>query len=370
MGRDQSPASIRRIGITTGGGDAPGLNAVIRAATLAALHRGWEVTGILRGYAGLFDTSQTMSLDRQAVRGIAHLGGTILGSQSRGRPFTVYEERADGGRVEHDRTPEALAGYRALGLDALIAVGGDGSMQLAHHLSQHGVRVVGVPKTIDNDLSGTVVTFGFDTAVSVATEAVDRLHTTAASHERVFVIELMGRYAGWIALHAGLAGGADVILLPEIPYREESIYEKIREREARGRHFSIVVAAEGARPVGGEVTRVEEGGAPGANVRLGGIAKRLERQIQENTGKETRSLVLGHLQRGGWPTARDRVLSLRFGAAAVRALEAGESGVMVAVDPPDVRTVSLAEATSRMKCVPVDGDTVRSARDLGICLGD
>jgi 6-phosphofructokinase 1 len=361
--------AIRRIGITTGGGDAPGLNAVIRAATLAAHQRGWEVLGIQRGYAGLFDPEQTVVLDRRAVRGIAHLGGTILGSQSKGSPFTRFEHMPDGTTVEHDCTAEALAGYEALGLDALIAIGGDGSMQLAHHLACHGVRIVGVPKTIDNDLSGTVVTFGFDTAVSVATEAVDRLHTTAASHERVFVIELMGRYAGWIALHAGLGGGADVILLPEIPYREEAIYAKIRQREARGRHFSIVVAAEGARPVGGEVTRVAEAG-PGGNARLGGIAKRLEGQIQAATGKETRSLVLGHLQRGGWPTARDRVLSLRFGAAAVRALEAGESGVMVAVDPPDVRTVSLEEATSRMKCVPLDGDTVRSARDLGICLGD
>lgn len=365
-------SGIRRIAISTGGGDAPGLNAVIRAATLGALERGWEVTGIRRGFAGLFDRSETVSLDAEAVRGISHLGGSVLGANSRGNPFTGLEQDDQGRPREIDRTKEAIAGLRELGIDALIAVGGDGTMQLAHQLAGHGARVVGVPKTIDNDLEGTVVTFGFDTAVSVATDAIDRLHTTAEAHERVFVIEVMGRYAGWIALHSGIAGTADVILLPEIPYSLDSVCRKIEQRERLGRHFSLVVVAEGARPVGGEVSTVETGATDAASghQRLGGIAQRLESQIEERTGKETRSVVLGHLQRGGRPSARDRLLALRFGAAAVRAIEEGCFGCMVALDPPNVRTVKLEQAISRMKTVPLEGDTVRTARDMGVCLGD
>ncbi len=356
----------KRIAINTGGGDAPGLNAVIRSATLASIDRGWEVVGICRGYEGLLDTSRTMTLDREAVRGIAHRGGTILGTTNRGDPFSYPV--SDSGELA-DRSAEVVRNFQKLELDALIAIGGDGSMRIASKLDGLGIPIVGVPKTIDNDLAGTVVTFGFQTAVTIATEAIDRLHSTAEAHDRVFTIEVMGRYAGWIALYAGLAGGADAILIPEIPYRIESVCAKIRQREERGRHFALVVVAEGARPVGGDIT-AKDTDATGREVVLGGVAERVARQIGERTGKETRSVVLGHLQRGGWPVSYDRLLALRFGAAAVRVLAEERHGVMVALDPPTVRTVSLAEATRRMKTVPLDSDVVHSARDIGICLGD
>lgn len=360
---------IKRIAINTGGGDAPGLNAVIRAAVLAASRRGWEVVGICRGYHGLLDTSQVMVLDREAVRGIAHKGGTILGTSNRGHPFKFPVHKEDGTVELVDRSDKVVENFHKLGLDALIAIGGDGSMKIAHKLSHKGVPVVGVPKTIDNDLAGTVVTFGFQTAVSVATEAIDRLHSTAEAHDRVFTIEVMGRYAGWIALYAGLAGGADAILIPEIPYEIESVCRKIRERQLNGRRFSLVVVAEGAYPVGGHV-ETQDIQEAGREPRLGGIAERVGRDIRKATGKETRTVVLGHLQRGGWPVSYDRLLALRFGAAAVRVLAEGDDGVMVALDPPTVRTVPLAEATRRMKTVPLGGDVVKSAREMGISLGD
>ena len=364
MGRE-----IRRIGINTGGGDAPGLNAVIRAVVLSALRRGWEVIGIREGYAGLLDTSKIVQLTPDKVRGISHLGGTILGTANRGNPLEYPMTTADGGISTVDRSDEVIEGFKRLGLDAVIAVGGDGSMRIAHELCKKGMPIVGVPKTIDNDLDGTVATFGFDTAVTVATEAVDRLHSTAEAHQRVFVVEVMGRYAGWIALHAGIAGGADAILLPEIPFDLDSVCRKISDREAHGRRFSLVVVAEGAKPVGGGM--VTKGPKEiGREVVLGGIAERVAVEIQERTGKETRCVVLGHLQRGGRPTYRDRLIALRFGAAAVRVIAAGESSVMVALDPPDVRTVPLEQATRRMKSVPLDGDTIATAREIGICLGD
>jgi 6-phosphofructokinase 1 len=362
-------AGARRIAINTGGGDAPGLNAVLRAVVLSAGRLGWEVVGIRKGYLGLLDPAHLVTLTADSVRGIAHLGGTILGTSNRGNPFAWPSPPADGESAPTDRAAEVVANFRRLGLDALIAIGGDGSMKIAHGLAGLGIPVVGVPKTIDNDLEGTVVTFGFDTAVTVATEAIDRLHSTAEAHERVFVVEVMGRYAGWIALEAGIAGGADAILIPEIPYRLEAVAGKIREREARGRHFSIVVAAEGARPLGGEVvTRgpMEEG----REVRLGGIGERLADELAAATGKETRTVVLGHLQRGGRPTPRDRLLALRFGAAAVRLVAQGRFSVMVALDPPEVRAVPLSAAIRRMKTVPLDGDTVATARQMGLCLGD
>ncbi|HUP25389.1 MAG TPA: ATP-dependent 6-phosphofructokinase [Thermoanaerobaculia bacterium] len=361
--------AIRRIGLATGGGDAPGLNAVIRAATLAALRRGWEVVGLQDCFEGLFDPQGTRMLDGAAVRGITHIGGTILGTQSGGDPF--LQRVVDAGGVERtvDRIGDAVAGFRTLRLDALIVIGGDGTMRLTHRLAEHGVPVVGVPKTIDNDLEGTVVAFGFDTAVSVATEAIDRLHSTADAHRRVMVVEVMGRYAGWIALHAGVGGTADVILLPEIPFHWERVFEKVRERERSGKRFSIVVVAEGALPVDGE--RVVQATATAGRVeKLGGIGELVTGRIAEATGKEARCVVLGHLQRGGQPTALDRLLSLRFGAAAVRTVEAGLFDVMVALDPPDVVTVPLAQVMGRMKRVPLDSDTVCTARDLGICLGD
>lgn len=359
----------RRIAINTGGGDAPGLNGVIRATVLAAVHRGWKVFGVYKGYEGLLDTSRLIQLDRDKVRGITHQGGTILGTSNKGNPFEMPLRLPDGTMTTVDRSDEVVENFQRLGLDALIAIGGDGSMRIAHRLHEKGVPVIGVPKTIDNDLEGTVVTFGFDTAVTVATEAIDRLHTTAEAHERVFVVEVMGRYAGWIALHSGLAGTADVILIPEIPFDIDAVCRKIMEREAYGRHFSIVVAAEGAKPKGGEmVTRGEK--EVGREVRLGGIAEQVAAEIATRTGKETRSLVLGHLQRGGQPTPRDRILALRFGAAAVHVVERGKFGVMVALDPPDVKTVPLSKAIRRMKSVPLDGDTVRTVRDIGVSLGD
>ncbi len=362
-------AAPKRIAINTGGGDAPGLNAVIRAAVLSARRRGWEVVGIRKGYQGLLDTSQAIPLDEHSVRGIAHLGGTILGTSNRGNPFGYPANDPRAGAEIVDRSDEVVENFRKLGLDALIAIGGDGSMEIAHKLSLKGIPVVGVPKTIDNDLQGTVVTFGFQTAVAVATDAIGRLHSTAEAHERVFTIEVMGRYAGWIALYAGLAGGADVILMPEIPYDIEAVCKKILRRESRGRHFSLVVVAEGAHPVGGSLTTKGEAEA-GREVLLGGVAEQVARQIQERTAKETRTVVLGHLQRGGSPTAYDRILALRFGAAAVRVIAEGMSAVMVALDPPTVRTVPLADATRRMKTVPLDGDVVHTAREMGISLGD
>jgi 6-phosphofructokinase 1 len=364
---------IQRIAISTGGGDAPGLNAVIRAAVLAATNRGWEVFGIRDGYNGMVEPDRygdkaLIPLTRERVRGITHLGGTILGTTNRGNPLTYPVTGPDGRIEERDISEELVRRFGARGLDALIAIGGDGSMQIAHELSRKGLRVVGVPKTIDNDLEETVVTFGFNSAVAFATECLDRLHSTAESHHRVIVVEVMGRYAGWIALEAGIAGTADAILIPEIPYSIEAVAAKINQRESLGRHFSIAVVAEGARPIGGDVAVVER--LPGRHARLGGAGERVEAALAELTGKEVRLVVLGHLLRGGSPTTYDRLIALRFGAAAVRALANGESGIMVALDPPLVRSVPLAEATRRMKTVPLDCDTVSTARDLGISFGD
>jgi 6-phosphofructokinase 1 len=341
---------------------------VIRSIVLSSLRRGWEVLGIRKGYEGLFDTTKIIQLDRDSVRGITHLGGTILGTTNRSSPFE-YPVQLPGEELKLvDRSDEVVENFRRLKIDALIAIGGDGSMRIASRLVEKGVPIVGVPKTIDNDLSGTVVTFGFDTAVTVATEAIDRLHSTAEAHERVFVVEVMGRYAGWIALHAGVSSTADVVLIPEIPYQIESVCDKIMDREARGRRFAIVVVAEGARPVDGDLVATDQGA--GREVLLGGIAERVARDIQERTGKETRTVVLGHLQRGGGPTTFDRLLALRFGAAAVRMVAEGTTNVMVALDPPTVRAVPLEVATERMKTVPLDCDTMLTARDLGICFGD
>ena len=361
-------ATIKRIAVNTGGGDAPGLNAVIRSIVLSALRRGWEVLGIRKGYEGLFDTSKIVQLDRNSVRGITHLGGTILGTTNKGSPLEYPVKQADGTIAVVDRTDEIVESFNRLQIDGLIAIGGDGSMRIAHELSKKGLPIVGVPKTIDNDLSGTVVTFGFDTAVTVATDAIDRLHSTAEAHERVIVVEVMGRYAGWIALNAGVSSTADVVLIPEIPFDLEPVCDKIMDREARGRRFSMVVVAEGAKPIGGEMVATDQGA--GREVLLGGIADQIAHEIQQRTGKETRAVVLGHLQRGGSPTTFDRLLALRFGAAAVRMVADEKFGVMVALDPPEVLAVPLEVATERMKCVPLDGDTVLTARDLGISFGD
>lgn len=369
----KSHKSIKKVALSTGGGDAPGLNAVIRAAVLAAHRRGWEAVGIRDGYNGLlmpdeYENGGVIPLTPQSVRGITHLGGTMIGTTNRGNPLRFPSIGENGVVTEIDRSDELVAALQKQGIDALIAIGGDGSLEIANVLSEKGVRVVGVPKTIDNDLDKTVATFGFDTAVSFATECLDRLHTTAESHNRVIVVEVMGRYAGWIALHAGVAGTADVILLPEVPYNIQSIADKIQQREASHSHFSIVVVAEGAVPQGGGLSVIEK--LVGREQRLGGVGEKVAAAIEAITAKETRTVVLGHLLRGGTPTSTDRLLALRFGAAAVRALESGESGIMVALDPPTVNYVPLIEATSRMKSVPLDCDTMQTARDLGICFGD
>ncbi len=367
------PEPVRRIAINTGGGDAPGLNAVIRAVVLSALRRGWECVGIRDGYNGVlkpesYPEGGTIDLTRDSVRGITHLGGTILGTTNRGSPIAYPVLDENGEWVEVDRSDELVEKLKAMEIDALVAIGGDGSLAIANVLSQKGVRVIGVPKTIDNDLAETVVTFGFDSAVTFAAEAVDRLHSTAEAHDRVMVVEVMGRYAGWIALYAGVAGTADAILIPEIPYDIERVADRVRQRVERGRDFAIVVVAEGAHPVGGDRSVV--GKAVGQQERLGGIGHRVADQLAELTGKETRAVVLGHLLRGGGPTTLDRLLALRFGSAAVRGIAEGRDGCMVALDPPTVRYVPLSSAIARMKTVPLDCDTMQTARDLGISFGD
>lgn len=364
---------IKRIAVNTGGGDAPGLNAVIRAIVFAALNRGWECYGIRDGYNGLFLSEQypeggLVQLTRETVKNITHLGGTILGTTNRGNPIKYPMVDSEGKTYEKDRSDEVITAFRENHIDAFIAIGGDGSLTIAHILATKGLRVVGVPKTIDNDLEETVITFGFDTAVSFATECLDRLHSTAEAHQRIMVIEVMGRYAGWIALNCGVSGSADVILIPEIPYDIEKVASKIKEGGQYGRKYSIVVVAEGAKPVGGNISVIEK--EIGRAERLGGIGETVAMQLESLLSKETRVIVLGHLLRGGTPTTFDRLIALRFGAAAVRALEEGETDVMVALDPPTVRYVPLAQATRRMKSVPLDCDTIRTARDLGVCFGD
>jgi len=374
MKTPDSPSKIRRIAISTGGGDAPGLNAVIRAAVISAMNRGWEVIGIRDGYHGIMFPERyggmgTYLLTRDMVRGITHLGGTILGTTNKGNPMAFPVKQPDGSIKEIDRTDEIVNYFAMHEIDALISIGGDGSLSISQALARKGLRVVCVPKTIDNDLDKTVTTFGFDTAVTFATECVDRLHSTAESHQRVIVVELMGRYAGWIALNTGISGTAHAILIPEIPYDLEKVVEKIRSREQQGRHYTIVVVAEGALPKDGTVT-VRTKAANGDAERLGGIGETVAGQLQELSGKEVRTVVLGHLLRGGSPTASDRLISLRFGAAAVRALDEGAAGVMVALDPPMVRYIPIEEVAGHMKRVPLDCDTILTARDLGISFGD
>jgi len=358
-----------RIAISTGGGDAPGLNAVIRAAVLSAIDRGWDVIGIKRGFAGLLGEDECVPLSRDAVRGIAHLGGTILRTTNRGNPFCYPVRQPDGTFVAVDRSDEMLERGRALGIEALITIGGDGSLAIAQRLFEKGMQIVGVPKTIDNDVSGTVYTFGFDTAVSTAIDAIDKLHTTAESHERVLVMEVMGRHSGFIALHSGLAATADVILIPEIPYDLDAVCKKIVARDRAGRKFSIVVVAEGAHPIGGQES-VLGASLPGQDKRVGGVCGRLAYEIQERTGKEARSLVLGHLQRGGSPTGYDRLLATRFGGAAVRAVQDEKWGHMVALQTPHIATIPISQALSQPKRVDLAGDIMRTAREVGISFGD
>jgi 6-phosphofructokinase 1 len=349
------------------------LNAVIRAITLSARWRGWDVIGIRYGYRGLIedDPSFIVRLDRDAVRGITHIGGTILGSTNRGDPFH-YPMSRDGIEVPTDLSDRVVSRAKELEIDAFVVIGGDGSIKLASRLLEKGLPpVVAVPKTIDNDLAGTDVTFGFQTAVATATDALDKLHSTAASHERVMVVEVMGRYAGWIALYSGISGSADVILMPEIPFDIEVVAEKIVRRERRGRPFSIVVVAEGAKPRGGAEVYVEEKDAFHEHRRLGGIAAEVADQITRLTGKETRSLVLGHLQRGGAPVTADRLLALRLGCAATRFLaSSSDQSAMMAIRGQSILPVSLTEATAGFRSVPLDSEILLTGRDLGLCFGD
>jgi 6-phosphofructokinase 1 len=359
----------RRLGILTGGGDAPGLNAVIRAATKTARQvYGWEVMGILNGFDGFIDEGGVISLDLNDVRGILPRGGTILGTASRGNPFArrVIE---DGKERIVDVSDQVIENIHSHQLDALVVVGGDGTLRICNELFEKGCPVIGVPKTIDNDVGGTDLSFGYDTAVSIATEAIDRLHTTAESHHRVMVLELMGRDAGFITLHAGVAGGADVILIPEIPFEFGCIRDAVERRAAAGRHFSIVAVAEGAHPSGEEpVYRLS--GDEVYSPRLGGIGQVIGDFLSETCQMETRVTVLGHLQRGGSPTAFDRWLATRYGAAAVRLAVNGAFGEMVCLRGMEIASTTLESALAKPKRVDLQGDGIQTARDLGICLGD
>ncbi len=336
---------------------------------LASLSRGWEAYGVRRGYEGLFVQGGLARLTPESVRGITHLGGTVLGTVNRGNPLEWPETQSDGTVSVRDRSGEVIEAVRSRGFDGLIAIGGDGSLHIASRLYDLGLPVIGVPKTIDNDLRATATTFGFGTAVQTATDAIDKLHSTTEAHRRVMVVELMGRHTGWIALHAGIAGTADVILIPEIPYDVDRVCEKIEDRYRNGSGFAIIVAAEGAFPKGGERT-FKQAPEPGRAARYGGVAEKLAAEIGQRTGRETRSLVLGHLQRGGPPIADDRLLALRLGAAAVECAAAGEWGRMVAVSAKGVTAVPLREAVESLKMVPTDGDLVRTARALGVSFGD
>lgn len=356
----------KRIGLLTGGGDAPGLNAVIRAVVKAAANCQCETIGLEDGFDGLIEPNRWRRLTPRDVTGILRVGGTILGTANRGNPFAKPIVTSAGVR---EYAPRCVEMFHELGLDSLVVIGGDGSLAIAYDLWKRGIPLVGVPKTIDNDIVETTITFGFDTAVAFATDAVDRLHTTAEAHHRVMVAEVMGRYAGWIALYAGVAGGADVILIPEIPFDLRKVADRILERERFGARFSIVVVAEGARPAGGELSVAKL--ASGEYVeRLGGIGAKVAIELETLTGKETRYVVLGHLQRGGAPTSYDRILATRFGACAVELILQEKFGTMVAFHPPDIVAVPLERVVGKTRTVPLDIDVVRSARALNISLGD
>jgi 6-phosphofructokinase 1 len=359
-----------KIAINTGGGDAPGLNAVIEAVVMSAQNRNWDVYGIRQGYQGLLNTEEIVRLTPEKVRGISSLGGTMLGTTNKGNPFKMAVENSSGEMEYRDISDKVVKNFNRLGFDCLVAVGGDGSLEIAYNFFKKGIPVIGVPKTIDNDLGGTVITFGFDTAVSIATEAIDRLHSTAKSHDRVMVVEVMGRHAGWIALNSGISGGASVILIPEIPFDIDKVCAHIMDNELKGQRYAIVVVAEGASPAGGSIVHRGAGEAGRQDVLLGGIAATVAEMIRDKTGKDTRFLVLGHLQRGGSPTTFDRLLSLRFGAAAVRMIEQKQFGKMVALDPPNIKAVPLEDVIGSIKRVSLSSDTVQTARDLGISFGD
>jgi 6-phosphofructokinase 1 len=359
-------STIQQIGVLTGGGDAPGLNAVIRAVVKAATNAGVTVLGLENSFDGLIYSDMAHVMTPRDVTGILRLGGTVLGTVNRGNPFAEPIVTPEG---TFDYGARVLEMFKAKGLDALVCIGGDGTLGISYEFYKRGIPLVCVPKTIDNDIVGTTSCFGFDTAVSFATDAIDRLHTTAAAHRRVMVVEVMGRYTGWIALHAGVAGGADVILIPEVPYDPQQVADAIVRRERMGARFSIVVVAEGSLPKGG--TRAVLEAAHGAHAeRLGGAGKVCADEIERLTGKETRHVVLGHLQRGGVPTAFDRALATRFGGKAVELILRGQFGKMVANHPPDIVPIPIGEVVGKTKTVPLDYDLLQTARALGVSFGD
>ncbi|HUF23283.1 MAG TPA: ATP-dependent 6-phosphofructokinase [Vicinamibacterales bacterium] len=359
-------SKVQRIGVLTGGGDAPGLNAVIRAVVKTAANNGLECIGLEDSFDGLIEPDRWRPLTPRDVTGILRLGGTIIGTTNRGNPF-AYPVNTSAGTVDY--SDRCIQMFHELKLDALVVIGGDGTLAIAHAFAERGIPLVGVPKTIDNDIPETVNTFGFDTAVSFATDAIDRLHTTAEAHRRVMVVEVMGRYSGWIALHSGIAGGADIILIPEIPYSIQKVADHILARERWGARFSIVVVSEGAAPVGGSRS-VVKAAELGTVERLGGVGQLVAAELERLTKKEARYVVLGHLQRGGSPTAFDRVLATRFGTKAVELLMEGHFGQMVALKSPHIVPVPLEKIVGRTKNVPPDSDLLSTARSVGISLGD
>jgi 6-phosphofructokinase 1 len=359
-------STVKKIGVLTGGGDAPGLNAVIRAVVKSGYNAGVDVLGLEDSFDGLIYPEKSRMLKPRDVTGILRLGGTVLGTVNRGNPFAVPIVTPQG---TFDYADRVIDMFQQMQIDALVCIGGDGTLAISYEFYKKGIPLVCVPKTIDNDIVGTTSCFGFDTAVSFATDAIDRLHTTAEAHRRIMVVEVMGRYAGWIALHSGVAGGADVILIPEIPYDLEKVAQCIRDRDALGARFSIVVVAEGAHAKHGKAALLEEA-RDGYAERLGGEGMRCAKLLGDLTGKETRYVVLGHLQRGGTPTAFDRTLATRFGGKAVELIMKGQFGKMVANHPPDLVPVPLGEVVGKTKTVPLDYDLVLTARALGVSFGD
>lgn len=360
---------IKKIGISTGGGDCPGLNAVIRAVVYTAVNTfGWEVIGIMDSFTGLIYPDQIMPLGIEDVKDILHKGGTIIGTTNKGNPFNWEKQKKDGTIEIVDYSDRVMENFEHLGLDALVIVGGDGTMKIGQQFFEKGMPVVGVPKTIDNDLSATDVTFGFDSAVRTATEALDKLRSTAESHHRVMAVEMMGRHSGWIALHSGLAGSAHVILIPEIPFDLDVVAKKLTERRESGDKYSIVVVAEGAIPKDGEMSAV--GRMPDGTVLLGGMGQKVGNALTDMTGLDVRVLVLGHLQRGGSPSEFDRILGTRYGEAATHLIANGKFGTMVALRGTAITGVPITEAIGETKKVFPDGTLVKVARSMGICFGD
>lgn len=360
--------NIHSIGVLTGGGDCPGLNAVIRAVAKTAIGQGIKVWGIENGFGGLVE-NKMVELTIQNISGILPRGGTILGTTNRDNPFH-YRVVHNNETIYRDMSGQAIENLHNSGIEALVVIGGDGSLRIGAEFADLGINIVAVPKTIDNDLSGTERTFGFDTAVNIATEALDRLHTTAESHHRVMILEVMGRYAGWIALHSGLAGGADCILVPEIPYTMQSVITKIEQRQQEGKLFSIIVAAEGAVPLGGEMIGTAVSAGSSEKIRLGGIGEKIALAIEQMTGFESRCTVLGHLQRGGSPTAYDRVLATRYGVAAVGRAVKGDKAHMVALQHDEIISIPLKEIVGKSHYIDIEGELVGTAKAIGITFGD